>query len=492
MSENNGYSLGKAPNGAESKLFKDFLDNFNGNRVEAIKAKAKIYSDSFKKWFGDWEKGLHIVQDNNLYYRGQYEEPIIDKDGNLILKGKQDQLYKDAGYDIDKGVSATTDMGLAIDYGSNQRYAYESDIEDKYGEMDQSWEKQHELEEILEHGYYLIQFPKSVSNQVIKEGEEVKLIGDVVIPKGSYTIEHITEDGTNVVAVANSNASKVVNVNNITSNINKVDKSLVDVIPYDKPWKSNPSKINKTLRIYLKDHSKGYFELVKDEEYGIYSVHFKTKKEGAKYNGDWETSTKEDRKILFKELVKLIPEGAQVSTWGELSDEGIIGLNNVGRDMTKIGERVVSSKVTGGEITIPVYQKGDGISKVVDENGEPTVDAVTEYDLEKPIYEERKENKIEVKSATVFQPVNMLSLKLATLFPHINVLYNQDTNKIDINSLEDVTIFLTDDREVDADAHEYAHYYLHMFKDHPLVMAAIKLYGSMESLTKAVGEQATE
>lgn len=164
-----------------------------------------------------------------------------------------------------------------------------------------------------------------------------------------------------------------VNVNNITSNINKADKSLVDVIPYDKPWKSDPSKINKTLRIYLKDHSKGYFELVKDEEYGMYSVHFKTKKEGAKYNGDWKTSTKEDRKILFKELVKLIPEGAQVSTWGELSDEGIIGLNNVGRDMTKVGERIVSSKVTGGKITVPIYQKGSGTSKVVDENGEPLV-----------------------------------------------------------------------------------------------------------------------
>src|SRR5574344_1754477 len=223
MSENNGYSLGKAPNGAESKLFKDFLDNFNGNRVEAIKAKAKIYSDSFKKWFGDWEKGLHIVQDNNLYYRGQYEEPIIDKDGNLILKGKQDQLYKDAGYNINKGVSATTDMVLATNYGSNQRYAYESDIEDKYGEMDQSWEKEQELEEILEHGYYLIQFPKSISNQVIKEGEEVKLIGDVVIPKESYTIEHITEDRTNVIAVANSNRNDENNLVNLEKNSNFAD-----------------------------------------------------------------------------------------------------------------------------------------------------------------------------------------------------------------------------------------------------------------------------
>ena len=215
---NNGNGIDKAPNGAESILFRSLLEHYNGDRNAAIQAKSKVYSNEFREWFGDW-----------------------------------------------------------------------------------------------------------------------------------------------------------VNVNNITSNINKADKSLVDVIPYDKPWKSDPSKINKTLRIYLKDHSKGYFELVKDEEYGIYSIHFKTKKEGAKYNGDWENSTKEDRKTLFKELVKLIPEGAQVSTWGELSDEGVIGLNNVGRDMTKVGERVVSSKVTGGEITIPVYQKGDGISKVVDENGEPLV-----------------------------------------------------------------------------------------------------------------------
>lgn len=41
---------------------------------------------------------------------------------------------------------------------------------------------------------------------------------------------------------------------------NNVDKSLVDVEQYDKLWKSDPTKSNKTLRIYLKDHSKGYFE----------------------------------------------------------------------------------------------------------------------------------------------------------------------------------------------------------------------------------------
>src|SRR5574344_1684096 len=155
MSENNGYNLDKAPNGAESKLFKDLLDNFNGNRVEAIKAKAKIYSDSFINWFGDWEK-----------------------------------------------------------------------------------------------------------------------------------------------------------IN--TFNLNNIDTSKVDVLRIDKPWKNNPNKKNDTIRIYLKNQpNKGYFELVKDEEFGIFSVHFKTATKDGKYNNkNTEISTKEERKILFKEIIKAIPNGA--------------------------------------------------------------------------------------------------------------------------------------------------------------------------------------
>ena len=161
--------------------------------------------------------------------------------------------------------------------------------------------------------------------------------------------------------------------NNLLANLNKVDNSLVDVEQHYKLWRKDKTKGNNTLRIYLKDHSKGYFELVKDQEFGMYSVHFKTAREGGKYNSDATISTKEDRKTLFKELVKLIPEGAQVSTWGELSEDGIKGLNNVGRDFTKVGEREVTKKSDGSKVNIPIYQKGEGVSKVVDENGEPLV-----------------------------------------------------------------------------------------------------------------------
>ena len=54
--KNNGYSLDKAPNGADSILFKSLLDNYNGDRQAALKAKAKVYTSSFMNWFGDWTK----------------------------------------------------------------------------------------------------------------------------------------------------------------------------------------------------------------------------------------------------------------------------------------------------------------------------------------------------------------------------------------------------------------------------------------------------
>ena len=160
-----------------------------------------------------------------------------------------------------------------------------------------------------------------------------------------------------------------------TFNIDTIDTSKVDIEEHDKPWKNDPTKSNKTLRIYLKgQHEKGYFELVKDHEFGMFSVHFKTTKAGAKYNSPTATeSTKEDRKILFTELIKAIPEGGMVSTWGSLSEDGVRGIDNVGRGMTKVGEREVTLKSDGSTIKIPIYQKGKGVSKVIDKNGEPLV-----------------------------------------------------------------------------------------------------------------------
>lgn len=50
---NNGNGIDKAPNGEPSKLFSDLLEHYNGDRVAAIQAKAKTYSESFRNWFED-------------------------------------------------------------------------------------------------------------------------------------------------------------------------------------------------------------------------------------------------------------------------------------------------------------------------------------------------------------------------------------------------------------------------------------------------------
>lgn len=223
LSENNGYGLDKAPNGADSKLFSDLLNHYNGDRNKAILAKSRVYSDSFRNWFGDW-----------------------------------------------------------------------------------------------------------------------------------------------------------INVN--TFNINAINTNKVDIVIDKKPWKNDKSRVNDVIKFYIKGKpEKGYFELVKDEEFGYFSVHFKTstEKTGSLTTSNGETSvpsTYEERKILWEQLLAAIPNGAKISTWGSLSEDGIQALDKLGRigKFTKVGEREVSKKTTKEKIRIPIWQKGN-VSKVVDENGEPLI-----------------------------------------------------------------------------------------------------------------------
>lgn len=51
--KNGGYPLDYAPNGAPSVLLNE-LEQLYGNRQEALIAKAKVYSSSFRQQFGDW------------------------------------------------------------------------------------------------------------------------------------------------------------------------------------------------------------------------------------------------------------------------------------------------------------------------------------------------------------------------------------------------------------------------------------------------------
>jgi hypothetical protein len=127
-----------------------------------------------------------ITQDNKSYYRGQIEKPTIDKDGNLVLYAREDELYKRAGLKS-KGVSMTDDLKSAIEYGNGQ-------LEVAQNLASESYDANQELERLSQNGYYIIQIPKSISNEIVKEAGEVKVIGDkIIIPKGQYKIEQVVD-----------------------------------------------------------------------------------------------------------------------------------------------------------------------------------------------------------------------------------------------------------------------------------------------------------
>jgi len=84
----------------------------------------------------------------------------------------------------------TDDLQSAIEYGSGQLEVSKNLASEENIGID----LERELDRLDENGYYLIQIPKNISNEIVKEAGEVKVIGDkIVIPKGQYKIEQVID-----------------------------------------------------------------------------------------------------------------------------------------------------------------------------------------------------------------------------------------------------------------------------------------------------------
>lgn len=142
-------------------------------------------------------------------------------------------------------------------------------------------------------------------------------------------------------------------------NLDGIDKTKFDVEIYDR--EKTPGYKSKALRIYIKGKKKGWFELVKDKEDNNYSVHFKTTTEKiGKVEQDGKAvnpSTKKERDELYTALRNAIPNGANVSTWGSISDGGVYALTKLGKGWKKVGERTIKHKKDDKDVVIPIYQK---------------------------------------------------------------------------------------------------------------------------------------
>ena len=248
--------------------------------------------------------------------------------------------------------------------------------------------------------------------------------------------------------------------------------SVVEVTNEMKPWKTAPNKVNLTIQLRIKgDEEKGYFEVVKDNEDGYYSVHFKT--------ADFVNNpfTQEEKDALFKAIVDAVPEGSKISTWGSLTKGGVIGLNRLTKYGTEIvGERQASDK-DGNNITIPIVQKNS--SDEINSAAAPkSVDSV---------YKRTK-----VFTASQWAMSNRIANVLSEIYPELSVEYVDSLREgllgvADLNAMRILIDYAN--QKLDTLPHEYAHYYIAMFRNSELVNEGINEFGSEEALVQAIGEQ---
>lgn len=165
----------------------------NGKKINIIKE---------REW-SDYD----INYDYPSFFRGQAGEPTIDENGNLVLRGSYDPLYKH----IKSGVSLTDNIELAVDYAFGQR-------EVKQNLASESYDAEELLDKIDSDGVWLIQIKDDATpdlKNIERNGEEWKKIGDLIVPKGSYRIKRLdvdepiqTIDQTKKVSSAASNEEK--------------------------------------------------------------------------------------------------------------------------------------------------------------------------------------------------------------------------------------------------------------------------------------------
>ena len=132
-------------------------------------------------------------------------------------------------------------------------------------------------------------------------------------------------------------------------------------IEYAKPWKNGNGVNQAKAYSYDNNLDKGYFELVKDNEPNNWSVHFKTGNYNP-YSGKVISNgtTSGQRAALYDALRDDIPLGDNVSTFGNVSQGGVYGLNKIGENMMQNGTRIVTSKETGKPLVIPIFKKQKG------------------------------------------------------------------------------------------------------------------------------------
>lgn len=110
---NKGNHLEKAPNGADSKLFRSLLDHFEGDRIKTLVAKSKTYTNEFFNWFGNWVE-VDIEKDF-----GEVSK-VVDENGEplVVYHGSRDVFSEFINDSYEDGIYFSDDKQYTEQFGN--------------------------------------------------------------------------------------------------------------------------------------------------------------------------------------------------------------------------------------------------------------------------------------------------------------------------------------------------------------------------------------
>lgn len=501
LSENNGYGLDKAPNGEPSKLFSDLLEHYNGDRVAAIQAKARTYSKSFKKWFGDW------VNNPTNKVSDQHKESVdflFDVNPELQKIGTKEEYSQYISEIFPE--TKVTDVywhGTDSDFTDGLNTATR-------GKGSGAPETKSEMY-FNKQPWASLQYITGVNRNIPDDegyNNWVKLWWELKEALGNGRLE--SDEWKNEI---------------IGPNTRQYSPNKRGIFNRDKGGSNGKYLSERKARYGYQDKTdKEFFEEVFDIRYGKETFNDWITRKIKEFKSIW--NSRQIRKGIIPAVLNIknpIVESGQNTYYEEQrklftiakeqNNDAILSnsaKNEFGSDVAIVFNPKDNVHFLGTTSDIKQFKdwknnkgnQNNQVSKVVDENGEPLVvyhGTRTSDNINKYGFQSAQDNNIynqQAQTQTNTGRNQALTSLLQKLYPEIEI---GDLNDPTLRGQAQVEghmagkVLLNAALEnQDTLPHEYAHHYIAWFRNAPIVQRGIKQFGSEESLVQAIGENSVK
>lgn len=469
LSENNGYGIDKAPNGEPSKLFSDLLEHYNGDRVAAIQAKARTYSESFKGWFGDWVNPLKpgdivfghpAIGKTYSLESGKYKDKIIDWD--VEFNEKRDKWIEDHS----NTVKGTPEYKKA----RNEYLIYPENHPDYVEFLTEEWERV--KSKTKKEGKILFASPHNLLKMFPQDFDRIINLKDEDFVKrniergGKERESKLWKEGIN---------NTILNITNIPIEYLNENQHFEDYLNKYIGVSKVVDENGEPLVVYHGTGIPNKIEEFKPKNNKIWFTNKTTAQAYANFDQDMRDEIGLDSSNNIYPVFLSLKNPKYFNNIGYNTLENFKSADNDGIIATNV------SDYEGSQEQIVVFNSNQ--IKSIDNQGTFSTQDNNIYNQEAATQNATGRNK-------------ELALLLQEIYPNIEVSALTDPNlrgQAQVEGYMAGRVLLNAALEnQDTLPHEYAHHYVAWFRNTPLVQRGTKQFGSEEALVQAIGENSVK